>query len=142
MKSKNVFRIWLWANLMIAFGAFIFTFSQGESLKEGAGTYLLFLGIGFLFSVPSLIILMIFENFYPKKNEGNNIVPYILIILLINILYAIVYFTFNRFYNSEGIYFFILTTICGIAALFIEYNIAKKNTNKFAKEEIKIDEIQ
>ena len=137
MKPKNIFRLWVWANLMIGFWTAIFTFFQDELFYNDAGIYLLALGIGFVFSVPSLIILMIFQNFYTKKNVETNFVPYILIIVLINFLYLVGYYISDKSYDLNVIYFFFLTTFCGIVAFFIENNKVT-NTNTL----IKNDEIQ
>ena len=143
MKSKNVFLLWLWANLMIGFWAGVFALTKEGPMNDGFIMCLIVLGIGFLFTIPSLIVLMIFNHFYSQKNISNNFIPYVLIIVAINFLYFIIYY-FSSSYNFEirWIAFFLLTTFCGLVALFIEYNKAKKNNIKTEANQIQTDEIQ
>ena len=136
MKSKNIFRIWLWGNLMIGFWMGVFKLFEGELVLDGIVIYFLVIVIGFLFSVPSLIILMIFQNFYQKKNIENNYAPYVWVILLINFLYLLVYYASSPYFKIKEIAFFFLSTFCGMVAFFIEYNKVKKNISKIETEEI------
>ena len=143
MKAKNIFLLWLWANLMIGFWAGIFALTQEGPMNDGFIMCLVVFGIGFLFTIPSLIVLMVFHAFYSNKNSISSIIPYVLIIVFVNFLYFITYY-FSYSYNFEmkWIAFFLLSTFCGLVALFIEHNKVKKSIPNIEIEQFPNDEIQ
>ena len=138
MKTINVFRIWLWANLMIGFLFIVFLMFSKVFKFEDIGWILISLSIGFILSLPSIIALMIFKYFYIKINSKNNFVPYILVIITINVLYFITYYFSTYYFEAKWIYFFLLTTFCGIVAFYIEYNNIKKENTKVVDSENKL----
>ena len=100
MKYKNVFLIWLWANVIICVTGFIsctLYFISKDGLKvdyldlfsaEG-----MVMGIGLLVTIPSLIILMVFHHFYSiyKIEKTNYLSHYSLIIIIINFIYLVAF---------------------------------------------------
>ena len=142
MKPTNIFRIWLWADLMIGFWSSIFYLIDNKNSNDfGERTVYLFLVaivIGFLFTIPSIMLLLVFQH-YHTKNKGNAtdiIKPYLLFIVFINVLYLLP-ILFMGSTELDTLSFFLLTTFCGFVAFFIEYTKVKKNILS-----VEIDEIQ
>ena len=138
MKLKNVFLIWLWANLMLAFCTVVYCTYDNLSVTNGISNAFAYMVYGFIFTIPSLIALLIFQFVYSsnKKNKTNNLFPYLKVVLGINFTYFLIYLVGGGYNEIRGIFFFILTTICGVLAICIEYNRAKENKKNIEAEEI------
>jgi hypothetical protein len=123
MSYKNVFFIWLWADIILIVLALIFAI--GIYVTDGnqsGSTEILLMAIayGFLLTVPSLLILLVFHYFFNTyaSNTSNYKQPYLLLIISINIIYALVgrySFTMPATFS----YLHIITTLAGIAAFYL-----------------------
>lgn len=100
MKYRNIFRIWLWANMIICVTGFILCILYFISEVGLNIDYLdlfsaegMVMGIGFLVTIPSLIILLVFHHFYSKSKieKTNYLSHYGLIIIIINFIYLIAF---------------------------------------------------
>ena len=127
---------------MIGFWAGVFALTQEGPMKDGIVMCLIVFGIGFLFTIPSLLILLIFRYFYSKNGNLSNFVPYVLVIIFINFLYFITYYLSLDNFEIKWVAFFLLSTFCGLVALFIEYNKVKKSIPNIEIQQLPIDEIQ
>ena len=138
MKLKNVFYIWLWANMMLMFCGFIYYLFVSHGFSDVLSVTLFITVMGIMFTIPSLVVLTLFHFSYSssKKSKINNFYPYFNIILFINFIYLIIYLAIGGYQEIEGILFFFLTTFCGIMALFIENDKVKKSILKIELEEI------
>ena len=124
MKRINVFLIWLWANLMLGICTIVYCISDSLFLLDGFSGALGLMVYGFFFTIPSLVVLIIFQYVYSssKKSITNNLFPYLKAVLFINLAYFLIYLVGEGYNEIKGIFFFILTTICGILAFYIEYS--------------------
>ena len=143
MKYKNVFLIWLWANLIICVIGFIlcplyFISEDGLDVDyldlfsaEG-----MVMGIGFLVTIPSLIILLVFHHFYSKyKIEKTSYIShYGLIIIIINCVYLITFVILTDEKISWGSIIIILliltiTIAAGLVSLYLDNKRRAKQIN-------------
>ncbi len=118
MKYINVFLVWLWADIILATGCVIFDFNN-EIVSV--------IGIGFVCTLPSLVILIIVHTIFAKynKSHSNYSTHYLLLIIGVNILYLIFCFLTIGFakWVSDAKFFilaFACTTLAGIISFFIE----------------------
>jgi chromate transport protein ChrA len=133
MKYKHVFLIWLFADILLVIGSLVY------ATKDSLYGTTIFFGsfFGLLFSLPSLIIMLLFHAIYTKhaKNPNNYVLPYSLLILIINIIYLLVgylwpinYETIYSFYNFYKI--FIATTLAGFVSFYLVNRKIKKELKK------------
>ena len=144
MKLINVFLIWLWANLMLAFCTVLYSTYVNLSVTNGIGNAFAYMVYGFFFTIPSLVALVIFQYVYSsnKKSITNNLFPYLKVVLGINFTYFLIYLIGGGYNEIRGIFFFIFTTICGVLAFCIEYSRVIANKKSIEKEQTQIKEIQ
>ncbi len=123
MKYKNVFLIWLWADLFLIVVAVCFWLAgliRDSVVSDDFTIFLLAIGIGILFSLPSLVIMLLFHTVFIKKskNPAAWFKPYLVLILAINILYFVIV---KIAYDIENnlMLFFLFSTISGLLALFL-----------------------
>ena len=140
MKYKNVFLIWLWANVMLIVSAIILI-SLHYYLKDGmidrlSGIYqnvFITSCLGFVSTIPSLILMLFFHLMYSKNKAevSQYLRPYCILILSINLLYLLSYeivFGLKRSWGGPITMpmIFILTNAAGLIGLYIEHNRIKK----------------
>lgn len=132
MKYKDVFKIWLYANVILAIGIAVFSFlTNGQNGVIWSA--LLVTGILFFFSLPSLIALCCFHAWYSNKAEenGNFAASYIAAIVSINILYflsSIIFFDID----FELALLYLATTAAGIISFYIVYKQVKRRSSEAA----------
>lgn len=131
MKYTHVVFIWLLADVLLGIGSFVYATRYNEY-----GTTMLFWSVtGFIYSLPSLLIMLIFHIFYEKyaKNPANYVLPYSILILGINILYLSAGFIFSidgsdSIYHFNSFYkIFIATTVAGFLSFYLVNMKIKKN---------------
>ena len=142
MRYLNVFLIWLWANMILIVAAAILI-NLHYYIKEGTiGNHIgLYQSIGitifagFLLTIPSLILMLIFHLLYSKnKSEVKEYLkPYCVLILSINMLYLIPYqmvFGLERTWGGPITMpmIFFLTNAAGLVGLYIEHKKITKET--------------
>jgi hypothetical protein len=140
MRWKDIFLIWVWANLLIGAGTAIAAFFMSD-MEVDAFPIILMVGIyGLLITLPSLGIMCIFHAAYTYSNKlrQNYLVHYSLLIISINIVYWVVAVYMGRFYMDEMVTaFFLYTTFSGILALLlVNHRIKKRISNTAIAEEI------
>lgn len=140
MKYASVIAIWLWANLILIITAPIIFFIHYYLKEETNGKlYDVFLHLiittlfGFLVTIPSLIIRLVFHSFFSGRtlDVRDYLKLYCFLILFINVIYFVV---FKLFYKPEYItgsfiqlpITYILTSAAGLVGLSIEYKRIKK----------------
>ena len=135
MKYKNVFLIWLWADIILSIstlmGTKIYEYLQRNKFGSGNIDFkdlMLIIGVGVIFTLPSLVVMLVFHLIYfqNKKIITNYIKPYLLLIFCINFLYllvSIIFWGVNRVLIEEFILIplFLFTTLAGFTAFFIEH---------------------
>ncbi len=129
MKYKQVFFIWLLADVFLLLGLLCFVFYElfTGGNKNDTEIFLLVAGYGILVSLPSLIIMLLFHFIFTKnaKDVNNYIVPYIALIISINILYMLIgQFTFGM--TGEFNIFYIGSTLAGLLAFYLVDRKVKK----------------
>jgi sulfite exporter TauE/SafE len=129
MKYKHVFFIWLLADAFLAIGGvcFIIYTALTESPSDN-GILWLVIGLGFLITLPSLIVMLIFHAIFTKnaKDPASYAAPYIILIVSINILYLVIgHIVFTP--GSEFGYTYIPTTLAGLLAFYLVDRKIKKN---------------
>jgi hypothetical protein len=130
MRYKDIFLIWLWADIIIGLGtllACLFT----KNIANGEFDFaLLIVGIGILFSLPSLAIMLIFHAIYStnSNDKSNYLLPYTLLLLCINLGYYFAgYLYANEINNDFGRGFICFTAFAGILAFyFIDKRIQRR----------------
>jgi protein-S-isoprenylcysteine O-methyltransferase Ste14 len=131
MKYKHVFFIWLLADAFLAAGGLCFLAYTAvtESARDGE-IFFLVIGIGILFSLPSLIVMLIFHAVFTNnaKDPANYFSPYIILIVTINILYLVIGRIVFTMPGEFG-YVYIGTTLAGLLAFYlVDRKIKKINT--------------
>ena len=140
MRYLNVFLIWLWAN-MILIVATILIIVLDYYLTEGVdGVYNYFyekmiitIVLGFLFTIPSLILMLVFHLFYSKNNyrKKDYLKPYCILIFCIYCFYLFAYLVFFGLDHVWGniitiSFIFFLTIAVGLMGMYIEHKKIKK----------------
>jgi hypothetical protein len=130
MKYKQVFFIWLLADAFLAAAGLCFIIYNAIT-ASGSDTsiFLLVLGLAFLITLPSLIIMLLFHAVFTKqaKNPANYGPPYIILIVSINILYLVIgHIVFTM--PGEFGYVYIATTLAGLLAFYVVDRRIKKTT--------------
>ena len=140
MRYLNVFLIWLWANMILIISAFILInlhyylkdgiIGKDIGLYQNIGITIL---IGFLLTVPSLILMLSFHFLYSKNKSDvkDYLKPYCILILSINLLYLIPYkmiFGLERLWGGHITLpmIFFLTNAAGLVGLYIEQKKIRK----------------
>lgn len=130
MRHKDVCKIWLFADVILAIGIAVFSF-----LKNGHNGVIwgaLFVtGILFFFSLPSLIALLCFHTWYSSRTKGNETfaASYIAAILSINILYflsSVIFFDID----FELALLYLATTAAGLISFYIVYKQINRRENE------------
>lgn len=129
MKYKHVFFIWLLADAFLALGLLGFLlyemFNGGN--KNDMEMFLFVMVYGVCISLPSLIVMLLFHFIFTKnaKDAANYKLPYIGLIISINILYLVIgQYTFGM--TGEFKLFYIVSTLAGLLAFyFIDRKIKK-----------------
>ncbi len=120
MRWKDVFLVWLWANLLIGAGTALYAFFTSGMATDEFGIILMVGLYGLLITLPSLIILFIFHAAYTYKNKlrENYLLHYSVLVIFINLAYWLVSAYTSRFITDEIVaVFFLYTTFAGILAL-------------------------
>lgn len=129
-KTENIFSVWFYA---LVFNTILFTIVCSvdalisKSAFEEIGIYFAAVFVGVLISLPSLLLLIIANDFYNRKaisSKSNNFFLKISIIS-INLMYLIASCYFIG-YSWELWVFYLITTLTGLAALFIINKRLKK----------------
>jgi hypothetical protein len=125
MRYLDVFKVWFFADLILALGVFVGGVVFGHN--EDAAIMGMVIGYGLGVSLPSLVCLMIFNAWYKRSGLlADKVVVYFCgAIIVINIIYAIVsayFFTMGAEFNL----FFLATTVAGLISFWIVYAFAKK----------------
>jgi len=123
MKYKQVFFIWLLADAFLAAG--LLCFAVYELVADGASNDDLWMalwaaGLGICFSLPSLLVILLFHFVFTKnaKHTDEYRMPYIALIICINMLYLLIsqyWFGMTEEFNV----FYIGTTLAGFLAFYI-----------------------
>ena len=120
MRYKDVFLIWLLADMLLATGLVIISFFTLKFAEGDAGMVLLMIIYGLIVSLPSLVMMLIFHTVYKAIVKNNNYrLPYLVLIFIINFLYWLIG---NPAYKSIDMnygYFILLTTLAGSIAFVI-----------------------
>ena len=138
MKYKQVFFIWLLADVFLIIGVLCFGLYEllsGGSIRD-TEIFLLMVAIGILASLPSLLIMLLFHLIYSRnaKDTQNYRMPYIALIISINIVYYLISL-FGYSITGEFKLLFMATTTAGLLAFyFVDRKIQKSLTVK--KEEL------
>ncbi len=135
MKYKDIFLVWLLAEIILAIGAFLAIIAQtiysSASFDRDYGMLLLVVGLSLLWSSPSLVVMLGFHYYNSKKHpfQKNYFKTFSILIIVINIVYALCSrFIFTM--NIEFLLYFIFTTIAGLLALcVIHYKIKRHQTS-------------
>ncbi|MFM2326024.1 MAG: hypothetical protein RIR31_226 [Bacteroidota bacterium] len=130
MKYKHVFFIWLLADAFLALGLLGFLlyemFNGGN--KNDMEMFLFVMVYGVCISLPSLIVMLLFHFIFIKnaKDKANYKLPYIGLIISINILYLVIgQYGFGM--TGEFKLFYIGSTLAGLLAFyFVNKRIRKK----------------
>lgn len=108
------------ADLLLAVGL-IFTVTLGASDFGDGGFMLMVIGYGIILSLPSLVVLMIFQAVYSRKPHTlrEYVNTYIIVIVVINLFYFIV--TYLQWDNEAPVmqYFYICSTLAGLLSLYL-----------------------
>jgi hypothetical protein len=128
MKYKQVFFIWLLADAFLAAAGLCFIIYNAIS-SSGSDTSILLLviGLAFLITLPSLIVMLLFHAVFTKhaKKPANYGPPYIILIVSINILYLVIgHIVFTM--PGEFGYVYIATTLAGLLAFYVVDRSIKK----------------
>ena len=140
MKYKNVFLIWLWANLILIVAAFVLInlhyYIKEEMSLRRFGHYestRLIVFVGFVFTIPSLILMLFFHLIYSKNKSDvtEYLKLYCVLILSINIIYLFVCKLFLEIDDAWNgpitpTIICIITSAAGLAGLYIEHKKIKK----------------
>lgn len=128
MRYKDVFLIWLLADMLLATGLVILSFFTLKFAEGDAGMVLLMIIFGLIISLPSLVAMLIFHAVYKATIKNNyHHLPYLLLIFIINFLY---WLFGNHGFKSIDInygYFILLTTLAGsMAFVIVGWRIRKR----------------
>ncbi len=131
MNIGKVFLVWLVANVFIGLLVLIYTLI-GNDVERLSVESILSVGlVGFVCTIPSLIVLIIFQAIYKSTVKTPNKLHYILLVLGINVLYTLFCKgAYDIRYSKQYFFFFIITTISGVAAVLIFYKQPKPVYNE------------
>jgi hypothetical protein len=122
MKYKHVFFIWLLADVFLVLGLLGFLayemFAGGN--KNDLEMFLLVIIYGICISLPSLIVMLLFHFIFTKnaKDAAKYKLPYIGLIISINILYLVIgQYGFGM--TGEFKFFYIGSTLAGLLAFYL-----------------------
>ena len=128
MKYKQVFFIWLLADAFLALGLLAFfgyeQFTGGA--KDDFGMFLLVAAYGICISLPSLIVMLLFNLVYTKnaKAGADHRPAYISLIISINVLYLLIGLVCGM--TSEFNYFYTASTAAGLVSFYLVDKKARK----------------
>jgi chromate transport protein ChrA len=137
MRWKDVFLIWLLADVLLAAGSLIAVLITG-GVRNDLEIFPFVLLYGFLVTLPSLAAMLLFHAVYShvKKNETYQVLPYLLLVLSINLIYWLVWiFTFRHYENFQT-WLILCTTIAGLIALAIVHLRIKKREQQVIIENL------
>lgn len=131
MKYKHVFLTWLLADAFLAAGLLcfgIYELATGNGSKDDAGMFLLAAGIGVCCSLPSLAAMLLFHLVFTKnaKNPADYTMPYIALIICINMLYLLI----GEYWygmTAEFNIFYVGSTLAGLLAFYLVHRKIKKH---------------
>ncbi|MCY7293449.1 MAG: hypothetical protein LH615_14825 [Ferruginibacter sp.] len=150
MKYKNIFLIWLYADVILIICTLL-SINLYDYFKRGVfvsgsisfKNILLIEGVGFIFTIPSLVFMLLFHLIYARSKNGSNsyVKPYILLIFCINFLYLIIFLILignKSFYENMFIVpcVFLVTTAAGFTAFYIEHKKIQRLIKYGKKEEL------
>lgn len=132
MKYKDVFKIWLYADVILLLLLIAAAVISGENINDG-GFVLLAMLIGTGLSLPSLVALSCFYLWHNNKvgSSENFVASYIAAIVSINILYflsSIILFDFD----FEEALLYLVTTASGLASFYLVYKQVKRRSTEDA----------
>ncbi len=130
MKYKQVFFIWLLADAFLAaVGLCFLVYIAVADSNSDSEIILLVIGIAFLLTLPSLIVMLLFHAVFAKyaKNPSNYASSYIILIVSINILYLVIDHIVFTMPGQFG-YVYIGTTAAGLLAFYLVDRRIKKTT--------------
>jgi hypothetical protein len=120
MRWKDVFMIWLWADLLLAAGVIFAGVYINKGSSDDFGLIILVVLYGIFVSLPSLAVMLLFHVIYTKKMQRNHTWPYMLLILCINLIYWLIGTFFNYYTpRNEWTYLILFTTLAGILGFAI-----------------------
>lgn len=128
MRYKDVFLIWLLADMLLATGLVILSFFTLKFAEGDAGMVLLMIIYGLIVSLPSLVMMLIFHTVYKAIIKNNNDqFPYLVLILIINFLYWLIGNPGYKAIDMNYGYFILLTSLAGsIAFVIVGWRIRKR----------------
>jgi hypothetical protein len=135
MRWKDVFMIWLWADVLLGAGAVIFAIFTSAMFTGGPVLMLLVLLYGLLISLPSLVIMLLFHAICRRKSSSNYFWPYTMLILSVNIAYWITGTYFLGYTNTEYIAFIGCTILAGLLGFAIVNNTIQKREKQNVMEQ-------
>ncbi len=110
--------VWLLADVLLPFFTVAYEVVTGTSNSEGFDVSWAVFFYSLIFTIPSLLIIFIFNNWFLKEERSGYITAFSVVIILINLLYLIVTVVFME--RSLGTFlFYTATTISGLSALYI-----------------------
>ncbi len=138
MNIAKISLVWLVANVCIVIFTLIFSLLNNGFASFSIGISLFSGFVGFICTIPSLMMLIIFQRMYSTNVVTPKLVHYVLLILGLNVQYFIYFHDtkINVFGNTSS--FFIVTTISGIASLLIFYKQPKKDNDQYEFDSNKI----
>lgn len=129
MKYKQVFFIWLLADVFLALGLLSFVIYEQFTGGNANDMEMFFwvLLYGFVVSLPSLLLMTLFHFIFIKnaKTPANYAMPYITLIISINILYLLMG-QFGFGITGEFKIFYIGSTLAGLIAFYVVDKQIKK----------------
>lgn len=125
MNFKLIFLIWLLANVFLSFIVLFYSILTGNSSDFNFSLQAIL--VGFITSIPSLIVLEVAVFDYKKKSSMLSFVRYfskkIILINLVYFLCSCLFFSTKQYFfpSSEEFFylvlFYIITTIVGLTSL-------------------------
>lgn len=141
MKYWHVFLTWFWADVILGIGLstyfILLSHFDIENLLSAFPAFVVFGFFGIMYSLPSLLFMLIFHFFYENylKKHMHYVIPYILLILFINTCYVMVgKFAPDKYqpvyislaYMRYWYYIFTPTTLAGFLSFYLVNRKIKK----------------
>jgi len=129
MKYKHVFFIWVLADIFLALGLLCFFIYEQTSSQtpDDLGMFLLVALYGVCFSLPSLIVMLLFHFLFTKNaaDKSNYKNPYLMLIVGINAAYLLIGM-FIVGVTSEFNIFYLGSTLAGLLSFYLVDKRIKK----------------